>query len=158
MIVSTVKSTDVTFTFRLIGRTIAMALILDRLWVMWTDGSVVKFRFCGHWIDLQWGRLRYTQLMRTTKVETAIQWFRMSCAIFLPDFLVMANQFLIEFLYLKRKCTTGNIYGEDSEIGRNLFRIGASLSVPGALNPIFSMNILVLLVHIFPSLSFNIVI
>ena len=32
--------------------------------------------------DIQWGRSQYTLLMRPNQVETAIQWFRMSHAVF----------------------------------------------------------------------------
>ena len=34
------------------------------------------------WFDLQWERSWYTLLMKPNMVETAVQWFRMSRAIF----------------------------------------------------------------------------
>ena len=53
---------------------------------MWTVGSVVDFHLCGRCFDLQSGKSRYTLLMRTNKVETAVQCFRTShssvCLIF----------------------------------------------------------------------------
>ena len=37
--------------------------------------------FCGRWFDLQLRRSWYTLLIRPNKVETAVQWFRMSHAV-----------------------------------------------------------------------------
>ena len=51
---------------------------------MRTCSSVVESRLCILWSLVRFpvGRLRYTLLMRANNVEIAVQWFRMSCAVF----------------------------------------------------------------------------
>ena len=67
-----------------------------------TGGSVIEFLLCDRWFDLQWGISGCTPLMRLNKVETAVQWFRKSCAKCLLDFRVIVIQFTIWFLYSKK--------------------------------------------------------